>query len=67
MINPESILRIDSNRNCKGTVIVDNDDKLKVNLSSDFTTDCNNAIVLNYGSGLYADSNNCVSVFKTKD
>ena len=62
-INPKSIIQIDQTTgSANGTIIVDQNDKLKVNYNSDFFTDYNSTIWLNIGNGLHRDSNNKIAL-----
>ena len=62
-INPKSIIPIDqATGSPNGTIIVDQNDKLKVNYNSDFFTDYNSTIWLNIGNGLHRDSDNKISI-----
>ena len=61
-INPKSIIPIDSSTGVPTSIIsIDNNDKLKLNLSSDFMT-LNNALYVNLGPGLTRDDQNRVTV-----
>ena len=51
-INAKSIISLDSTGNPNGTIIVDQNDKSKLNYNSDFFTDYNSTIWLNIGAGL---------------
>ena len=62
-INPKSIIPIDSISGLpNGTIIVDSNDKLKVNYSSDFFTNYNSTIYVNLGPGLTRDSQNRITI-----
>ena len=63
-INPKSIISVDPTTGTpNGTIIVDNNDKLKLNYSSrDFFTDYNSTLWVNIGPGLTRDSNNKISL-----
>ena len=61
-INPKSIVKVDATGAPQGTIMVDSDDKLKLNYSSDFFTDYNSTLYLNIGPGLTRDADNKVSV-----
>ena len=63
-INAKSIIPIDqATGSPNGTIIVDQNDKLKVNYNSDFFTDYNSTLWLNIGNGLHRDpSNNKISI-----
>ena len=62
-INPKSIIPIDqATGSPNGTIIVDQNDKLKVNYNSDFFTDYNSTIWVNIGNGLHRDSNNKIAL-----
>ena len=60
-INPKSIIPIDSSGVPTSIISIDNNDKLKLNLSSDFMT-LNNALYVNLGPGLTRDDQNYVTV-----
>ena len=60
-INPKSIIPIDRSGVPTSIISVDNNDKLKLNLSSDFMT-LNNALYVNLGPGLTRDDKNRVTV-----
>ena len=60
-INPKSIISIDSSGVPTSIISVDNNDKLKLNLSSDFMT-LNNALYVNLGPGLTRDDQNRLSI-----
>ena len=62
-INPKSIVKIDPITSApKGTIMVDSDDKLKLNYISDFYTDFNSSLWLNIGPGMERDSQNRISI-----
>ena len=61
-INPKSIISIDGSGNPNGTIIVDGNDKLKLNYNSDFITDYNSTLWLNIGPGLTRNSDNKVTI-----
>ena len=65
-INPKSIISVDSSGTPNGTIIVDSNDKLKLNYNSDFFTDYNSSIWLNIGPGLTRDSNNKITITLAK-
>ena len=65
-INPKSIIPIDQATGTPNTIIsVDNYDKLKLNLSSDFMT-LNNSLYCNLGAGLTRDDQNRVTIALAK-
>ena len=61
-INPKSIISIDSTGSPNGTIIVDSNDKLKLNYNSDFFTDYNSSLWVNIGPGLTRNSDNKISI-----
>ena len=62
-INPKSIMKIDPTTEApKGTVMVDSDDKLKLNYNSEFYQDYNGSLWLNLGPGLERNSENKISI-----
>ena len=61
-INPKSIVKIDSSGAPQGTIMVDNDDKLKLNYNTDFFTDYNFSLWLNIGPGLTRNSDNEITI-----
>ena len=61
-INPKSIVKVDSTGALKGIIMVDSDDKLKLNYNSDFFTDYNGMIWCNIGCGLEHNSDNKISI-----
>ena len=61
VINPKSIIPIDSIGVPTSIISIDNNDKLKLNLSSDFMT-LNNALYVNLGPGLTRDDQNRLSI-----
>ena len=64
-INTKSIIPIDSTGSPTSIISVDNNDKLKLNLSSDFMT-LNNALYCNLGPGLMRDDQNRISIALAK-
>ena len=60
-INPKSIIPVDSSGNSNDIISVDNNDKLKLNYSSDFMV-LNNALYCNLGPGLHRDDQNRVAI-----
>ena len=60
-INPKSIIPIDSAGSPTSIIGVDNNDKLKLNLSSDFMT-LNNMLYCNLGAGLTRDDQNRITI-----
>ena len=60
-INAKSIIPIDSLGTPTSIISVDNNDKLKLNLSSDFMT-LNNALYCNLGAGLTRDDQNRITI-----
>ena len=69
-INPKSLVKTDSLGNFIGSIMTyNNDNKLKVNYSSDFYENFNGSIFLNTGNGLQRSSDNKISIalgFATK-
>ena len=65
-INPKSIITVDSTGTPNGTIIVNNNDKLILNTSSDFFTNYNGTIYCNLGAGLTRDDQNRISISITK-
>ena len=61
-INPKSIIPLDSTGTPNGTIIVDQNDKLKLHYNSDFFTDFNSTIWLNIGPGLTRNSDNKITI-----
>ena len=61
-INPKSIISLDSTGSENGTIIVDSNDKLKINYSSDFFTNYNGTLYFNLGPGLTRDDQNRISI-----
>ena len=61
-INPKSIISFDTSGSPNGTIIVDSNDKLKINYNSDFFTDYNSTLWINLGPGLKRDSDNKISI-----
>ena len=62
VINPKSIISMDQSGNANGTIIVDQNDKLKLNYNSDFFTDFNSSIWVNIGPGLTRNSENKITI-----
>ena len=61
-INPKSIVKVESTGAPNGTIIVDSNDKLKLNYNSDFIVDYNGSIWCNTGPGLERNSDNKISI-----
>ena len=61
-INPKSIIPIDSAGSPTSIIGVDNNDKLKINLSDDFMTLSNNMLYCNLGAGLTRDDQNRITI-----
>ena len=64
-INPKSIIPVDSSGVPSSIISVDNNDKLKLNLSSDFMT-LNNMLYCNLGAGLTRDDQNRITIALAK-
>ena len=64
-INPKSIIPVDSTGTPNSIISVNNNDKLKLNLSSDFMT-LNNSLYCNLGAGLTRDSVNRITIALAK-
>ena len=65
-INPKSIISLDSSGSVNGTVIIDSNDKLKINYNSDFFTDFNSSLWVNIGIGLTRNSDNKITIASAK-
>ena len=62
-INAKSIVKIDpTTGEFKSTIIVDSDDKLRLNYNSDFFVDYNNNLWVNLGPGLTRNDSNKISI-----
>ena len=61
-INPKSIISVDSTGTPNGTIIVDNNDKININYSSDFFTNYNGTLYINLGPGLTRDDQIRISI-----
>ena len=68
-INPKSLVKMDSTGNFIGSIMTDQNDKLKLNYNSDLYEDFNGSIWINLGNGLERSSDNKISIalgFATK-
>ena len=68
-INPKSLVKTDSLGKFIGSITIYNDNKLKLNYSSDFYENFNGSIFLNTGNGIERSSDNKISIalgFATK-
>ena len=65
-IKSKSLITVDSRGTPNGTIIVDNNDKLKLNCTSDFFTDYNSSLWINLGPGLTRDSDNKITIALAK-
>ena len=61
-INPKSIIPVNSLGTPNGTIIVDQNDKLILNTSSDFFTNYNSTLYCNLGAGLTRDDQNRITI-----
>ena len=65
-INPKWIISLDSTGTPNGNIIVDNNDKLKLNYTSDFFIDYNSLLWVNLGAGLTRSSDNRIIIALAK-
>ena len=68
-MNPKSLVKMDSTGNFIGSIMTDQNDKLKLNYNSDLYEDYNGSIWINLGNGIERSSDNKISIalgFATK-